>query len=690
MVSISNLTMLLASAVMAYRPEALGPLSQVQDFGRFAAEMARLKAAGVEAFALDVWWRWVEPQDNVFTWDYYDRLAKIIIDAGLKWIPILSTHQCGFRGDPNCFIPIPEWTGIANNEQFQFKDVFGVTNIESLSPWSGDYAYQQYDELYAAFAKHYAPIKEHIVRIDLSGGTSGELRYPSYAQNWAYPQRGQLQAYTSAAVKSFRDYVVRKYGSLQGVATAWGTRLASVEDIRPPCDITTQQSNFGVCAGRTGIDGFFSFGVQSQFGRDFGEWYQADLLKHSERLAAVAHKNFDPVFNCTIAMKVAGIHWQYFNPGEARSAERAAGYWDYATLLRAFKQQRLEVTFTAIEMNDNRNFPEWSGAKTLTREFYTLCRDIGAECGSENALPVVSSQGSPYPNMRELLSNFPVKSLTFLRFNDLVSSLDNTQAYANYVTAVRGNKNSLHFQIKGVATQLGQTLSVVGNVPQLGDGNPNRALRLAPFNCNGDRCIWVGTAVIDTPNKRLEFQVMLNGQNRLIQCTPFNFSPTTRATTLLVNLGNGDFTNNGIRTINFGGDLNITCRVNEPPTSTTTSTPTPTTSPTTTSPPTPSPTTPPGDVRVGFRVTHDAGFGDSVYVVGGFNNWNSCAAVPCNWSAGNVWNCGPIDLKAGTRYEWKPIKYGTRSKTTCSAPVWKTGANEVFTASQGVQPSVAY
>ncbi len=95
-----------------FRPEALGPLSRITDLNKFELDMRRVKASGAGALALDIWWAWVEPKDNQFDWTYYDELVKRIIAAGLKWIPILSTHQCGAPGDPNCYIPIPSWTNI--------------------------------------------------------------------------------------------------------------------------------------------------------------------------------------------------------------------------------------------------------------------------------------------------------------------------------------------------------------------------------------------------------------------------------------------------------------------------------------------------------------------------------------------------------------------------------------------------
>ena len=78
-----------------YRAEALGPLVPIQDWAAFQNQLLLLKGAGVEAMATDVWWGQVETSDQQFNWNYFDKLSDAIIQSGLKWIPILSTHQCG-------------------------------------------------------------------------------------------------------------------------------------------------------------------------------------------------------------------------------------------------------------------------------------------------------------------------------------------------------------------------------------------------------------------------------------------------------------------------------------------------------------------------------------------------------------------------------------------------------------------
>ncbi|KAJ3324206.1 hypothetical protein HDV06_000245 [Boothiomyces sp. JEL0866] len=94
-------------------------------------------------------------------------------------------------------------------------------------------------------------------------------------------------------------------------------------------------------------------------------------------------------------------------------------------------------------------------------------------------------------------------------------------------------------------------------------------------------------------------------------------------------------------------------------------------------PPSPPPAT---QATVNFRVVHQTSFGDSVYVVGTFNNWNTCKAISCSWSSGNVWNCGSVTLPLTSFHQWKPIVFGSGSSTSCTNPIWSSQPNHKFLA----------
>lgn len=168
-----------------YRAEVMGPLNRITDWGTFAHHLRQLKLNGVQALTTDIWWGEVEAAgDNIFNFTYYKTLAKTVRDAGLLWIPILSTHQCGGSGTTECNISLPKWYLQNLKDGDKYTSIFGTKSEEALTPWAvvnGKTAVQELQEFYEAFAKEFAEeFKGVVPRIDLSGGASGELRYPSY------------------------------------------------------------------------------------------------------------------------------------------------------------------------------------------------------------------------------------------------------------------------------------------------------------------------------------------------------------------------------------------------------------------------------------------------------------------------------------------------------------------------------
>lgn len=398
-----------ASAAVAddFQVSVMGPLAKINDWSSFKKQLQTLKSSGVYAITTDVWWGYVESAgDNQFDWSYYKTYADAAKEAGLKWVPIISTHKCGGNVGDDCNIPLPNWLWSKGSaDEMQFKDESGYVNNEALSPlWSG--AGKQYDELYASFAEHFAGYKSIIPKIYLSGGPSGELRYPSYypAAGWSYPARGKFQTYTETAKNAFRTAMSQKYGSLDKINTVWGSNLSSLSQISPPTD----------------GDGFYTNGgYNSTYGKDFLSWYQGVLENHLGVIGAAAHKNFDSVFGVRIGAKISGLHWQMNNPAMPHSTEHAGGYYDYNRLIQKFKDADLDLTFTALEMNDSGTAPNYSRPSTLVDTISSIANAKGVRLNGENALP---TGGGGFQKIEEKITKFGYHGFTLLRINNLVNS----------------------------------------------------------------------------------------------------------------------------------------------------------------------------------------------------------------------------------------------------------------------------
>ncbi|WP_407074320.1 family 14 glycosylhydrolase [Paenibacillus lacisoli] len=396
-----------ASADVAsdFQVSVMAPLNKITDWTAFKKQLATLKSNGVYALTTDIWWGDVEAAgDNQFDWSYYKTYANAVSESGLKWVPILSTHACGGNPGDDCNIPLPSWLWSKGSaDEMKFKSETGYVNGEAISPfWSG--ISTQYNELYASFASNFASYKGLISKIYLSGGPSGELRYPSYYQSagWSYPARGKFQVYTEAAKTAFRNAMISKYGSLNGVNQAWGLSLANVSQINPPSD----------------GDSFYSTGgYNSAYGKDFLSWYQSVLENHLTTIAAAAHSKFDSVFGVRIGAKIAGIHWQMNNPSAPHSAEHAAGYYDYNRLIQKFKDNNLDLTFTALEMYDSGTSPNYSLPSTLVDTVSSIANAKGVRLNGENALATGNFQ-----KIEEKITKWNYNGFTLLRLANLVNS----------------------------------------------------------------------------------------------------------------------------------------------------------------------------------------------------------------------------------------------------------------------------
>lgn len=399
-----------ASAAVAsdFQVSVMGPLEKVTDWQAFKNQLRTLKSNGVHAITTDVWWGIVEGSgDNQFDWSYYKTYANAVREVGLKWVPIISTHQCGGNVNDNCNFPLPSWLWTKGSlDEMAFKDETGYVNKEALSPfWKG--IHTQYAELYSSFAQNFSGYKDIIAKIYLSGGPAGELRYPSYAQaaGWQYPSRGKFQVYTETAKQAFRAAMLEKYGSLDRINQAWGIRLTSLEQINPPGD----------------RDGFYTGGgYQSAYGKDFLGWYQRVLENHLAVIANAAHSSFDSTFGVRIGAKISGIHWQMNNSSMPHSAEQSAGYYDYSRLVEQFKQANLDLTFTCLEMYDDGSAPNYSLPSTLVNTVSGIAKQKGVRLNGENALPAYGA--SAFQKIEEKVTSLGYNGFTLLRLQNIVNA----------------------------------------------------------------------------------------------------------------------------------------------------------------------------------------------------------------------------------------------------------------------------
>lgn len=464
-----------------YKSFVMAPLEKITDWTAFKNKLITLKTNGVYGITTDVWWGDVESKgDNQFDWSYYKIYANIVRDSGLKWVPIISTHQCGGNVGDSVNIPIPSWLWNKDTaDNMQFKDELGNLDKEVLSPWwSG--TTQQYDELYASFASNFSGYKDTIAKIYLSGGPAGELRFPSYnaSLGWSYPGRGYLQCYSGTAKTDFQNTMKTKYGTIAVLNNAWGTSLADFTKISPPSD----------------GNNFFISGYKSTYGKDFLTWYQSTLSRHLSNIAAKAHSDFDSVFNVRIGAKVSGVHWLMNSPRMPHAAEYCAGYYDYSILLDQFKRSDLDLTFTCLEMDDSNadSSPYYSAPKTLVANVASLANSKGIRHFGENALPI-SNNNQAYQNIAEMLFNYNFSGFTLLRLSNVTNNDGSaTSEMAPFANALSLNPVPVTFTVNNANTSYGQNIYISGSRWEL--SNWTTGSYVLPLNYNNGN--WTGTTYL--------------------------------------------------------------------------------------------------------------------------------------------------------------------------------------------------
>ena len=478
---------------------AIGPLEikTEAEWQAFQRQLQIAKKMGVDAIATDIWWGKVENQgDNKFDWSYYDRMVAAIENAGLKWAPIMSFHQCGTNVGDVCNQPIPKWIwrhfpGVKSTD-LKYKSELGNYSQEVVSLWADDLVMEEYREFMEAFERRYANKAKIIEEINISTGTAGELRYPSYNihDKWKYPHRGYFQAYSQPAIKSFQSYIIKKYGNINAVNQAWQNQLSRVEQIQPPSNAEQ------FIQGKDYED--------TQYGKDFIDWYNQSLIDHGKRMLAIADQAFDGAFaNIPFGMKIPGIHWQISHPRTPRIAEittglirtsidydkdsTARGYAPLIGVWNHLKNRQVILHFTALEMSNgiDKEVNANSRAKDLVAWVANGAASQGVPIKGENALQANIKNEGAWKNIADAFQNLAYNGFSALRLAEIADDAVANRGYSNLIR-----------QYKASACVL----------PKLNIRGTNNGWGNTPMKCQ--QGVWVGNVNFgDSPNQSFKFDV---------------------------------------------------------------------------------------------------------------------------------------------------------------------------------------
>lgn len=512
----------------SFTANAMAPL-YVTSWNQFNNDLSLAKKMGIQAISVDVWWGEVEgKKDNQFDFSYYDKVFAAIKVADLEIVPIMSFHQCGGNVGDDYTVLLPNWVWTKYSDELiegqslsgsnlKYKSSQGNYSNEYIALWADDAVKNEYVDFMNAFEDHFGKLyKDDIEEINISGGPSGELRYPSYNRHdkdTDYPNKGALQCYSDLAQADFRKAMLTKYKSLAGINKAWNCQLKDVKQITPPMDGDKFFYN----------NGSHSY-YESQYGKDFLEWYNGALVTHGKNMLTYGEEAFDgELNNIKLGLKIPGVHWQMESEETPRAAEVCAGVinsdfsadngYGYNPILKMIQSFKGKVTlhFTCLEMNDH-DGNKASAPKTLVGYVGDSAAKLGIEIKGENAL----SGGNDYPyfwdNIETAIDKHGYNGVTILRLRDVVEgpSYDYYKALIEkHQTAEPIENVKVNFKVNNAQTYWGQNVYVVGSVKALGQWDTNKAVLLSAT----DYPIWEA-AVKDIPaNTTVAFKFIKKDAN---------------------------------------------------------------------------------------------------------------------------------------------------------------------------------
>jgi len=427
------------------------------DWETFEKQLQIAQNMGITAVSTDIWWGLVEAEEGIHDWKYYDKLLQKIQKYKLRWMPIMSFHQCGSNVGDEFWQPLPEWiweklkkenNEIKSIEDLKYVSEEGTSNDETIALWADQWVLPIYERFLRHFKSHYQAVASDIEEINISCGSAGELRYPSYNyhDSGAYPNRGCLQCYSRLAKNHFRHYIKQRYRTLKKLNRAWQTQLQSFDEIHPP----------------ENADRFFESGAYrtTLYGREFIDWYAESLAQHGKQMMHMAMKVFSSGDwkKVPLGFKISGIHWRIADPKKPRSAEICAGLipsyhndslrngFGYQKMIREVIPRHLRkkiiLHFTCLEMSDDQGGEDvYSKAQTLVFWIGATAKKLKVNLKGENALSGGILNEAGWDNIEKAVLHSHYSGLTTLRIEQATSKIGQKR-YTQLIRKANQSKNS--------------------------------------------------------------------------------------------------------------------------------------------------------------------------------------------------------------------------------------------------------
>jgi hypothetical protein len=267
--------------------------------------LKKLKAQGLVAYEDYVAWGAVEREPGRWDWTQHDRMYDALHAAGLKYVVYCWVHfpPAWLREDrerPTLM------RCVEHDRETNYLSIFDPKTIE------------HYGHFYRALHEHFGEKIDDVYACIL--GPYGEGNYPLNVPDWVnigHCHEGYWCG-DPYALKAFRAAMRKKYETIDALNAAWGTKLASFDDVTPPRELVGG-------AFKPSPDAFKTAAERRRW-LDFLGWYHQAIIDFAEQSIRVVLKYFPKEKVRTKPGGNAGgvnpIAWGTYCPGYAKMASR--------------------------------------------------------------------------------------------------------------------------------------------------------------------------------------------------------------------------------------------------------------------------------------------------------------------------------------------------------------------------------
>lgn len=190
-------------------------------------DFANMRDCGIDVLRIHAFWAPIEPKEGVFDFAQYDRITKKAGEYGIKimfTLYLMSAPEWIFHKHPDSRFVSANGT-VWNSNQFPDNSHGGWPGLcFDSKPFR-----QTVENFVSVFVERYKD-NENVMAIDIWHEPTDEPVQQYGQNNW----KELFFCYCEHSVEGFREWLRRKYGSLNGLNKVWTRHYNNWSEVEPP------------------------------------------------------------------------------------------------------------------------------------------------------------------------------------------------------------------------------------------------------------------------------------------------------------------------------------------------------------------------------------------------------------------------------------------------------------------------